>query len=74
MELSDLIISDLKVMSGVPCFRGTRIPPSLLFENLAAGMTIKELLAIWTSPSRKDVLAVLDLAGRKAERHAAKAV
>lgn len=74
MELSDLIISDPKVMSGVPCFRGTRVPVSLLFENLAAGMTIEEILATWPILSREDVLAVLDLAGKEAERRAAKAV
>jgi uncharacterized protein (DUF433 family) len=73
MELSDLIISDPKVMSGVPCFRGTRVPVSLLFENLAAGMTIEEILETWPSLSREDVLAVLELAGEEAKRHAAKA-
>jgi hypothetical protein len=37
VELSDLIVSDPGVMSGTPCFRGTRVPVSVLFENLAAG-------------------------------------
>lgn len=73
MELSDLIVSDPKAMSGVPCFRGTRAPVCLLFENLAAGMTIEEILATWPSLSREDALAVLELAGEETERHAAKA-
>ena len=30
-------------MSGVWVFRGTRIPPQAIFENLAAGATIREL-------------------------------
>jgi hypothetical protein len=42
VELTDLIVSDPGVMSGTPCFRGTRVPVSVVFGNLAAGM--------WTSP------------------------
>ncbi len=73
MELSDLIVSDPEVMSGAPCFRGTRVPVSVLFENLAAGMTVEEILETWPSLSREDVLAVLELAGEEAQRHAARA-
>lgn len=73
MELSDLIVSDREVMSGTPCFRGTRVPVSVLFENLAAGMALEEILETWPSLNREDVLAVLALAGDAAERHAAKA-
>ena len=73
MELSDLIVSDPEVMSGMPCFRGTRVPVALLFENVAAGMTVDEILETWPSLDRADVLAVLRLAGAEAGRHAAKA-
>jgi uncharacterized protein (DUF433 family) len=72
-QLSSLIVSDPEVMSGAPCFRGTRVPVSVLFENLAAGMTVEEILETWPSLSRADVLAVLERAGEEAERHAAKA-
>lgn len=70
MELSELIVSDPAVMSGVPCFRGTRVPVSVLFENLAAGMSLEEILETWPSLDREDVIAVLALAGEEAERHA----
>ncbi len=73
MELSSLVVSDPEVMSGAPCFRGTRVPVSVLFENLAAGMTVDEILETWPSLDRKDVLAVLGLAGEEAERRAARA-
>ena len=72
MELSDLVISDPGVMSGTPCFRGTRVPVSILFENLAAGMSVEEILETWPTLDRADVLAVLELAGEEAERRAAK--
>lgn len=73
MELSDLIVSDPEVMGGTPCFRGTRVPVALLFENVAAGMTVGEILETWPSLDRDDVLGVLKLAGAEAGRHAAKA-
>jgi uncharacterized protein (DUF433 family) len=63
MQLSELIVSDPEIMSGAPCFRGTRVPVSVLFENLAAGMTLEEILNTWPSLERDDVLAVLELAG-----------
>jgi uncharacterized protein (DUF433 family) len=74
VELAELIVSDPEVMSGVPCFRGTRVPVAVLFENLAAGMTVEEILETWPSLEREDVLAVLGLAGEEAERRAARAV
>jgi uncharacterized protein (DUF433 family) len=73
VELSDLIVSDPNVMSGTPCFRGTRVPVVVLFDNLAAGMTVEEILETWPSLAREDVLAVLELAGEEAERRAASA-
>jgi uncharacterized protein (DUF433 family) len=73
MQLSELIVSDPEIMSGAPCFRGTRVPVSVLFENLTAGMTLEEILNTWPSLERDDVLAVLELAGEEAEQHAAKA-
>jgi uncharacterized protein (DUF433 family) len=66
MDLSDLIVSDPEIMSGTPCFRGTRVPVSVLFENLAAGTTVEEILETWPSLDREHVLAVLELAGEEA--------
>lgn len=60
-RLSELITADPEVMGGVPCFRGTRVPVAVLFENLADGMTLDEILAAWPTLDRDDVLAVLRL-------------
>jgi uncharacterized protein (DUF433 family) len=65
VELSDLIVGDPKVMSGAPCFRGARVPVSVLFENLAAVVSIDEVLEAWPSLRCEDVLAVLELAGEE---------
>ena len=65
MRASDVIMVDPKIMSGTPCFRGTRVPISTLFENLADGMTIDEILESWPTLNRADVSAVLSLAGER---------
>lgn len=59
--LADLIVTDSEIMSGIPCFRGTRVPATTLFDNLASGMTVNEILEEWPSLDRDDVLEVLHL-------------
>lgn len=56
------IIRDPGIMAGRPVFRGTRVPVDVLFDNLADGLTIDEVLESYPSLRREDVLAVLDLA------------
>lgn len=59
--LTDLITIDPKRMGGVPCFRDTRVPIYTLFEALADGMPLDEILEQWPSLNRADVVAVLSL-------------
>ena len=49
-------------MSGVPCFRGTRVPVQSLIDFLEDGETIDQFLKLYPSISREQVLAVLDFA------------
>jgi len=65
MRASDVIVIDCNVMSGTPCFRGTRVPVSTLFDNLADGMSVDEILESWPTLNRADVMAVLSLAGER---------
>jgi uncharacterized protein (DUF433 family) len=71
MAIRDIVVSDPEIMGGVPCFRGTRIPVSTLFENLADGMGLDEVLEHWPTLDRADVLAVLSEAQSYVERSAA---
>lgn len=41
----DRISVDQRIMGGVPCIRGTRIPVSSILGYMAAGMTHDEILA-----------------------------
>jgi uncharacterized protein (DUF433 family) len=71
MQLHDLIVSDPDRMGSEPCFRGTRVPVTTLFDNLAEGVSLDEILAEWPSLKRADVVAVLALAGQYVRRAAA---
>ena len=57
-----VIVRDPDILGGTPVFRGTRVPVAVLFENLADGLTVDEVLDSYPSLRRADVLAVLDLA------------
>jgi uncharacterized protein (DUF433 family) len=68
------VSSDRAIMSGTPCFRGTRVPVKTLFEYLAAGDPLEEFLDGFPSVTREQVQAVLAEAGDAVlERHGASA-
>ena len=71
MKASDLISTDPEIMGGTPCFRGSRVPVAVLFDNLADGLTLDEILESWPSLKREDVLAVLALASDEVVKSAA---
>jgi uncharacterized protein (DUF433 family) len=50
-------------VSGAWVFRDTRLPVSIVFENLEAGATIDEIME-WFHISREPVIAVLEFAAR----------
>ena len=52
-------------MSGVPCFRGTRVPVQSLIDFLEVGKTIDQFLELYPSVTRKQLIAVLNLANRQ---------
>ncbi|MCJ2092449.1 DUF433 domain-containing protein [Methylobacterium sp. J-072] len=51
-------------MSGRRVFRGTRVPVEVLFENLADGLSVDEILDAYQTLDRDDVVRVLTLASR----------
>ncbi len=61
LTLADLIVADPETRSGTPCFRGTRVPATTLFDNLASGMSVNEILEQWPSLNHDDVLELLHL-------------
>jgi uncharacterized protein (DUF433 family) len=50
------------VLSGRVVFRGTRIPVEVLFENLADGLSLNEILDAYPTLKREDAIAAIELA------------
>ena len=48
------------VMSGVPVFKGTRVPVDALISNLEAGLTVDEFLKNFPSVTRNQAIAILE--------------
>jgi len=53
---------DHRIMGGVPCIAGTRIPVATVIGLLGQGYSIDEVLADYPTLSRDDILAALRFA------------
>jgi uncharacterized protein (DUF433 family) len=60
-----LIVRDPDVLGGRPVFRGTRVPVDVLFDNLADGLTLDEILHAYPTLDREDVVSALELARKR---------
>jgi uncharacterized protein (DUF433 family) len=56
------ISCDPKIMSGAPCFKGTRVPVQNLFDYLEGASSLEEFLEDFPSVSREAAVAVLEAA------------
>lgn len=61
MNIKDLIEVDPEKMSGIPCFTGTRVPLTHLFDYLEAGDTLDDFLTDFPSVTREQALGILEL-------------
>jgi Uncharacterized conserved protein len=61
MNIKDLIEVDLEKMSGTPCFTGTRVPVSHLFDYLEAGDSVGEFLNDFPTVTREQAVDLLDV-------------
>jgi len=53
---------DHRIMGGVPCIAGTRIPVATVVGLLGQGYSIDDVLADYSTLTREDVLAALQFA------------
>lgn len=67
MKASDILSSDPEIVSGAVVFKGTRVPVSALFDNLAGGTSLEEFLDDFPTVDRTQVEAVLKLAAGELE-------
>ena len=65
-----LIISDPDILGGTPVFAGTRVPVRLLFDNLAGGASLSEILEAFPTLQREQAVEALRQADSLIERSA----
>ena len=56
---------DPEVMSGTPCFAGTRVPARTLMDYLEAGDPLDDFLEDFPTVSRKQAVAFLEEASER---------
>lgn len=70
MDWRERISIDPAICHGVACIRGTRIPVAVVLDNLAAGLSVAEILTSYPSLSVQDIQAAIGYAAEIArERH-----
>jgi uncharacterized protein (DUF433 family) len=55
-----VIISDPEIMSGTPCFRGTRVPLKNLMDYIEQGYPLAEFLEEFPTVSREMAVRALE--------------
>jgi uncharacterized protein (DUF433 family) len=63
MDWRQHISVDPNVMHGTACIAGTRIPVSVVLDNLASGMSADDLIAEYPSLKRDAIAGALAYAG-----------
>jgi uncharacterized protein (DUF433 family) len=62
MDWKPYITTDPQIMHGAVCFRGTRVPVSVVLDNLAAGKTPEHILEQYPSLKPEFIPAALSYA------------
>jgi len=65
MQTSSVVKIDPEIMSGEPCFAGTRVPVRALLDYIEGGDTIDEFLEQYPTVPRTQAIAFLEQASEK---------
>ena len=60
MKAKAVVVVDPEIMSGTPCFAGTRVPVRTLLDYLEAGDSLDEFLEQFPTVSRSQAVAFLE--------------
>ena len=66
MDWKPYISTDPQIMHGAVCFKGTRIPVSIVLDNLAAGENTQAILAEYPSLKPEHIPAAIAFAAELA--------
>ena len=61
---TQLVTTDPEILGGTPVFSGTRVPVAVLFENLADGLSLEEILESYPTLKREQAIEALQQAER----------
>lgn len=59
MDWTNHIVTDPQILHGMACFRGTRIPVSVVLDNLAANEEPKRILEQYPSLTAEHIQAAI---------------
>ena len=65
MKKNAVVVSDPEIMSGEPCFAGTRVPVRALLDYIEGGETLDAFLEQYPTVSRKQAVAFLERASER---------
>ncbi len=60
MKRSDIVVIDPEIMSGTPCFAGTRVPVRNLLDYIEGGDSLDVFLRQFPSVSREQAVEFLE--------------
>jgi uncharacterized protein (DUF433 family) len=61
MTRKSIVLTDPEIMSGEPCFAGTRVPVRTLLDYLEGGDSLDEFLEDFPTVARRQAIALLEL-------------
>lgn len=64
---NQLVTTDPEILGGTTVFTGTRVPVGVLFENLADGLSLEEILESYPTLNREQAVEALQQAERLLE-------
>jgi len=64
---TQLVTTDPEILGGTAVFTGTRVPVAVLFENLADGLSLEEILESYPTLKREQAIEALQQAERLLE-------
>jgi uncharacterized protein (DUF433 family) len=65
MKKRSVVKIDPEIMSGTPCFAGTRVPVRTLIDYIEGGETLGEFLEDFPTVSREQAIAFLEEASER---------
>jgi uncharacterized protein (DUF433 family) len=60
MKKASVVKIDQEIMSGTPCFAGTRVPVRTLIDYIEGGESLDDFLEDFPTVSRKQAIAFLE--------------